>query len=257
MPTPTHEPGGGLPSLGALYSETLTDLTENLQGYAMAGLAFMAIVMPVSMIGGIVAMVLMQAVLFLGLAASAVGSAALADATGAGGPVMMLGSFGSVLVAIASSFAVITLMVGFLAPVSASVSRAIAAHQRGEAPLTFGGALGTMTQDPMAAMATLLLVTGGAFVGMLFCYVGALVPAILFGFAFTMVSLHRKGVMDALRISAKHAMARPAEHAAYALAYMATAMVAGSVPVLGHMFLMALGVRAYRKMFGDGAEPVL
>ena len=42
-----------------------------------------------------------------------------------------------------------------------------------------------------------------------------------------------------------------------AVVSFALSMVASYVPVLGPAFLMALHVRAYRSMFGDGPEPML
>ncbi|MES2643912.1 MAG: hypothetical protein V4850_30770 [Myxococcota bacterium] len=260
MSTSTREPGGGIPSLGALYSETLTDLTQNIQGYLMMGLALMAVVFPVSMVGTMVGMIAMYAVMGVGIFASALGGSAIGEATGEqdlGGIVTMFGSFGSFFLAFVVLFASLACLAGAMAPVSASLYRAIAAHQRGEGTLSFGDAFSTVRQDIVPTATVMLLVTGMAIVGVLFCYVGALVPAILFGFAFSMVALHRKGAMEALKICARHAMARPSEHAIFVLAYMGTAMVAGYVPLLGHMFLIALAVRAYRKMFGDGVEPVL
>lgn len=260
MSTSTHESGGGIPSLGALYSETLTDLTQNIQGYLMVGLALMAVVFPISMVGSMVGMFAMYAVMGVGVLASALGGAAIGEATGEqdlAGIVTMFGSAGSFLVGFAVFFALIAALVGAMAPVSASLYRAIAAHQRGEGTLSFGGAFTTVRQDIVPAATVVLLVTGMSFVGVFFCYVGALVPAILFSFAFTMVALHRKGALEALKICARHGMARPSEHVVFGLAYVGTALVAGYVPLLGHMFLMALSVRAYRKMFGDGVEPVL
>jgi uncharacterized membrane protein len=260
LSTSTREPGGGIPSLGALYSETLTDLTQNIQGYLMVGLALLAVVFPISMVGTMVGMIAMYAVMGIGVFASALGGSAIGEATGEqdlAGIVTMFGSAGSIFLGFALFFALIGLLTAAIAPVSASLYRAIAAHQRGEGTLTFADAFSTVRQDIVPTATVMLLVTGMTIVGVFFCYVGALVPAILFSFAFSMVALHRKGAMEALKICARHVMARPSEHALFVLAYMGTAMVAGYVPLLGHMFLIALAVRAYRKMFGDGVEPVL
>lgn len=256
----TREPGGGIPSIGALFSETLTDLTQNIAGYLMAGLALIVVVVPIAMIASTVGVVGLYAVMGVGVFASALGGAAIGEATGdsdVAGLVTMFGSLGSSLLAFAVFFVFIAGLTGAMAPISASLYRAIAAHQRGEAPLTFGGAFSTVRQDVLSTAGALFLTTGATFVGLLFCYVGAFVPAILFSFAFTMVALHRKGAMEALSTCARHAMARPGEHATFVLAYIGTSLFASYIPVLGHMFMLSLAVRAYRKMYGDGAEPVL
>lgn len=260
LPYPKHESGGGIPSLGAVFSETFTDLTENIGGYCMAGLAFVAVVFPVSMVGTLVGMFTLYLVMGLGVVASAAGGSAIGEATGdqdLGGVITAFGGLGSFVLGFIAFFLIVAVMVGVLAPVTASLYRAIAEHQRGGAPLTFGGAFATVGQDVGSTVGAACLLTLASMVGMLFCYVGALVPLVLFCFAFLMVALHRKGALNAMKICAAHAIARPAEHVLFCLAYFATAFIAGNIPVLGHIFMVALSVRAYRKMFGDAAEPVL
>lgn len=260
MLIPVREAGGGLPSLGALYGETFQDLTQNIQGYLMVGLALIAVVMPVSFLVGFVGVFVMYAAMGAGIVASVAGGGAIGDATGdrdLGGLVAGVGSIGAIIVGFLVFFALIAVMSALFAPLSASLYRAVAAHQRGETPLTFGGAFSTVKQDIVPTAMVLLLVTGASFLGVMFCYVGVFVPMVLFSFAFMMVALHRKGALEALRISARHAMARPSEHLVYVLAVFGTSLVAAYIPLLGPMFLIALNVRAYRKMFGDGAEPML
>ncbi len=254
MSTPTHEPGGSLPPIGALFSETFDDLIKNIGPYVLAAVGFFVVVMPVGMVAGMIGMVGMYVVLFGGI----IGSAALGQAAGdsdVGGlitAVGSLGSFGLAFVAFAF-FIAVSSAVG--APFGASLNRAIAAHQRGEGTLAFNSAFSTATQDIGSSLVVAALVAFAGLLGMLFCYVGALVPAVLFSFAPTMVALHRQGALAAFSRCARHAMANPGEHVVWALVYLGSAMVSAYIPVIGTAFLLALNVRAYRKVFGDGPEP--
>ncbi len=260
MSTSHREAGGGIPSIGALFSETLTDVMNNIVGYLMMGLALMAVAIPVGIFASIVSLIVLYGVMGVGVFASLAGGAAMQEATGdedLGGMVGALGSMGSIAVAFLLFFAFLLFLAAAMAPLSASLYRAIAAHQRGEGTLTFGAAFSTITQDIGATMGTVLLVTICTLVGVMFCYVGAIVPAALFTFALPMVALHRKGALESMRLCAGHAMAHPSEHGLFILAYFGTSLVAGYIPLFGHVFVLALAVRAYRKMFGDGPEPAL
>lgn len=248
-----------MPPFGALFSETLADVTENIGGYAKAGVGLFAVVLPVSMILGILAMLGMYFVMIVGGIGSVVAGAAIGEATAdqnVGGLIATLGMTGSFALSFVALFGLIALISAALAPISASLMRAIAAHQRGEAPLDFGSAFSTMGQDIGSTCLVMGLSVTASFVGMLFCYVGFLVPAILFGFAPSMVFLHRRGALDAFRRSARFAITKPLEHLVYMIVMFVTSMVAAYVPVIGAIFVMALSVRAYRKIFGDGHEPV-
>ncbi len=85
----------------------------------------------------------------------------------------------------------------------------------------------------------------------------AFLVSFLLGFAVTMASVHRMGVFGSLKTVASHAIAHPAWHAKVALLYIVVMMVANNVPVIGAVFGVSFHVRAYRKVFGDGPEPVL
>jgi len=260
MSTSTREDGGGIASIGALFSETLTDVMNNIVGYLMLGLALMAVAVPVGIIASIISLIVLYGVMGIGVFASVAGGSALEDATGdqdLGGMIGALGSMGSIAFAFLLFVGLLLFLTAAMGPLSASLYRAIAAHQRGEGTLSFGAAFSTITQDIGATMGAVLLVTLCTLVGVLFCYVGALVPAVLFTFALPMVALHRKGAFEALQRCARHAMAHPSDHGLFVLCYFGVSMVAAYIPLLGQVFVLAFAVRAYRKMFGDGPEPVV
>ncbi|MFN7144148.1 MAG: hypothetical protein ACK4YP_10250 [Myxococcota bacterium] len=254
MSTPTLEPGGGTLAIGPLVSAALRDLTDDIQGYALATLGLLALALPVGMVVGTVLMFGLNVSLFVGIGVAGLGGA-LDDPD-----LAPLFGLGGVLGGAASAFLVLVGAIGFaaaaLAPVNASLTRAIAARQRGEAPLTFSSGFATIGEAPFASVLAAGIVAAASLFGMLFCYVGALVPAALFAFVPAMVALHRRGVLDALTRCARHAAAHPGEHLVFAVVYMLVSMVAANIPVFGHAFLLALNVRAYRTVFGDGAEPL-
>lgn len=253
MPTP--EPGGAVPPIGALFTETIDDLSKNFGGYALATLGFLAVAVPVTMFLVFGVIIAVNILVAIGIA----GSAAAADASGgdAGGLVALGGTFGTIGLAVLGFFGIILLAVTVASPFSASLQRAVAAHQRGEEPLSFNAAFRTWNQNVVAYAMVLLFVTGASFVGVMFCYVGALVPAVLFGFAPFMVALHGAGAGAALGATSRHARANLKDHLVYAGLVFVVNVVASQIPVLGQGFVTALTVRGYRKVFGDGAAPAV
>jgi uncharacterized membrane protein len=206
------------------------------------------------MVGGFISMFLMFFVMFGGAALSAFGSAAAGDQDAAAA----IGAMGS-LVSFGLMFAVIFVLIAGItavtAPLSGSLTRAIAAHQRGEGKLDFKSVFSTASEGILPACLVTGAVMLATFLGIPFCYVGALVPAMLFGFAGPLVFLHRLSPGAALGRSARTVMANPGPNILYTLTVFGIAMVAGYVPVVGMMFLLAFTVRGYRQVFGDGAEP--
>ncbi len=252
--------GGRLPAFGTLLGDTLNEMMENLGAYAVVGAVHFGIVLVVILIALLIAYLVMFGVFALGLFGGVGGGTALTEAgapealatlVGVGGPV--LGAFGGVV----GSFLVIGPAFLLLAPMNASILRAVAAHQRGERPLDLGAAFGTLTRD----LLSVVLVVAGygvlVFLGLLFCYLPAFLPMFLLAFASTLVILHRRGAATALSTAARHALAHPKWHGTYLLVTVGLGMVAGQVPVLGPMFLFALHARAHRELFGDGPEPVV
>lgn len=251
--------GGKFPDFGNLFSATLGEFVDHLGDYVMLGLGQMLIVFPAAffliflLYGGIT-------VLILG---GVMGSGALGAlvAEGAGddtGALVMLG--GTALTALATIAAFFALILGFaalLAPVGASVTRAIARHQRGEGKLTFQDAFATYTQDLLSVFAIAAILVTGTLVGLCFCYLPGLAFGMLLSMAPPMVYLHRQPAMTAFRVSLRDLTANAGWYLQFAVIYFAVAMIASYVPILGPMFLTSLHVRAYRERFGDADEPLL
>jgi hypothetical protein len=186
--------------------------------------------------------------------------AAIAGDSGGGGPgalFLVVASVGCSLLGVMAFVAVVLLSTALVAPVSASVYRAIAAHQQGDGTLGFAEAFATWRQDAAATVLVMVMYAVAGVMGLLCCYIGALVPAVLVGFAFSLVALHRRGAWEAMRTAAGHALAYPMVHVAWALPLLVVMMFSAYVPVLGTAFACALAVRAHRRVFGDADEPVL
>ena len=252
-------PGGQLPDLGKLFNATLGDVIDNLAGYGLAGLGQFVVMMPVMIVLIFVIYFGIFTFMFGGAMISGVVGALVAqalgdDAGGAATSIGFLGTFGGMFLMI---FALIGGVTAILAPLSASLYREIAAHQRGEGKLEFASAFRSAMIDVPSVVITMLLVTGLSLVGMFFCYVPGFFVSFGAMLAMGLVALHRRGPIDAIRLSFSHAMASPGWHVPFWLILLLGGMVAGYVPIIGPMFLMALHVRAHREMFGDGPEPVL
>jgi hypothetical protein len=250
--------GGRVPDLGQLISATIGDFTDNIGPYAMLGLGQFAVVFPVTLVAIVVIYFGIFAVMFGGLFGTGMLAAVIGRTSDdAAGLVMVLGELLSMTVMMAFIFGAIGLIAAIVAPISASTTRAIAAHQRGEAKLELSSAFSTATQDVAAVIAVTLLVTTVILGGMMFCYLPGLAAMILLSFAFEMVALHRRGALSAVSSAARSAMGNPSFYLMFGLVYFVIMMVAAYVPIIGPMFGSALHVRAYRELFGDGDEPVL
>jgi hypothetical protein len=251
--------GGKRPELGALFAATMGDFVDNIAGYAMAGIGQMLVVMPVVFLTVFVMYFGLFGVMFVGMIGSGIAGAIVSDSAGddAGALVSLVGN----LVTFAITFAVVFAIIGFisalLAPITASLYREVAAHQRGEGKLELQSAFRQASTDLPRVIMAVLLVTLATSVGFMFCYIPGFIVSFAAVFAVSLAVLHRQGPMASLRISASQAMAAPAWHIPFWLVVLLAGMVAGNIPVLGPMFLVALHVRAHRELFGDGDEPVL
>ncbi|MEL6349564.1 MAG: hypothetical protein AAFV53_41055 [Myxococcota bacterium] len=252
---PQFYAGGERPDLSELLSETMNEFTENLSSYAMAGLGQMLILFPVILI----TIFGLYIALGLGVVGMIVGGAGLAavlpeDLVALGA---VLGPFIMISVIGIGSIAAIGLVTAVTAPLHASLVRAIVAHQRGEQPLEWTSAFSTLTENVSAVIFGALTLTVLSILLAMMCYLPALLPLIFLTFAPSLIAIHGHGAMDGLRLAAQHARAHLGWHATFGLIGFVMLMVASNIPVIGPMFVVAFHVRAYRRVFGDGPEPVL
>lgn len=254
--------GGKPPDPGKILSTSFAEFGDNLAPYAILGAIQMAILFPLIFIG-IFAAYLVSGIAFVGVYAVgmviSIGLAAmlpedLGAAVAAIG--MLLTLVVSLLAMFIGLFGVLMVITLPVAPLQAAMSRAIAAHQRGEGPPEPAKVFATITQDLVPVLALAVLMSLAVLVGLLFLGVGALVPAYLFAFAPTLVAVHRMGAIQALRASARHAIADPSWHLIWTLLNWGLGIAASNIPVLGPAFMMAFHVRGHRELFGDGPAPV-
>jgi uncharacterized membrane protein len=253
-------PGGRLPEVGALFSATMNEFMANLGPYALAGVGLFLVGMMLAFVMIPLIYLAMTGVMVFGLLGSVflgVGVSELSGSEDAGAFAMMLGYLGSFGLMFTAMFAVIGFMGAVTAPFQASLTRAVAAHQRGEGKLEIGAAFGTATQDLGSVVVVAALYMTAIVIGSMACYLPAFFVMALASMAPTMVYLHREGAGSALTLSTRHAMANLGFYVPLALVLFLSAMISAYVPVIGPMFGVALHVRAYREMFGDGPEPVL
>jgi len=250
--------GGVEPDVGKVLNETIAEFTDDIGPYVLASLGHTLVVVPVVLIAVLVMYFGMFFVIFGGSFGAAAVAILMTELMGeAVGGLSMLASqlllfagiFG-VIGAFGAGIAAIT------APLNASLVRAVAAHQRGEATLDIASAFGTATKDLVKVVGMAIIMGLLAMFLLMMCYVPVLVLPLVFGFASSMVHLHRKGPISAFTTSVAHFQKHPSFHLVFGALSIALSMVASYVPVLGPAFITALHVRAYREMFGDGEELV-
>ena len=252
------EPGGRLPDVGQLFTETMNEFMDNIGPYVLAGLGLTVVVVPITFLTIFVA----YAVIFGGIfgisivgAIAAVAAAEVSE--GLAGFVMLVFQILALVVPFGGFFLLIAGMMALLAPLNASLARAVAEQQRGGKKLDFSSTFSSITRDLVKVISVAGMMGLMTTLGALACYVPALGVLFLFGFAISMVALHRMAPVTALKANLAHAMAHLQWHVLFGALYLVVFMVGSYVPVVGSMFVVAFHVRAYRTIFGDGDEPEL
>jgi hypothetical protein len=250
--------GGELPELGKLVSDTFAEFGDNIGPYVLAGLGLYLVTIPIALVAVFVGY-FVGGVGFVGVAlvGGVIGSVVGDNVDQGLGALVMVGAqLLSVAVLFLMIGVIIVGIVGLLAPINASLARAVAAHQRGEKPLELQSAFSSMGRDVVPVIVVTSAVTLLAVVLALFCYFPALAVTVLFPFAGTLVALHGDGAGAALRKAFAHARANLGWYVPFGLLFVVVTMVGANVPVVGPAFLVALQVRAFRHVFGDGPAVV-
>ncbi len=260
------EAGGRVPDPAVVLGDVWRDLTGRAGEHGIASLMGHALVLGVMSCVGAVWGVGLNAAFTLWMLASAGilrGALEVADRLG----VVTLTPEGALVVLVVGFFgwwfatfgAMAAAMVCFqpviyttLAPVHAGWMRAVAKpgdrlDPADVARLAVRDLPSTLLCAAFVSMLTLVLLVTGP---------GALLPLLLFGFAPSLVAIHRVPWRSALWMSARHVVANPGFHVGYLCGWAALAVVALNVPVFGPAFLVLLHVRVHRVVFGDGPVPV-
>lgn len=247
--------GGALPEHAKLLSAALQDLMDNLGPYVLASLAQTLIILPIVFVFVFV----IYAVIGVGAVVGIGGMVGLASVVSDDYAGLVLGG-GQLLMFLAMFATIFAMAVGLgalLAPLSASLYRAVVKHQRGEGKLEFGSVFTTITENIGSVMTIHVGLTLMVGIGAMFCYLPGIALAFATAFAAPLVYVHRRTPMEAITIAMNHAKSHLAWHAIWFAMMLVVGIAASYVPILGPAFLLALQVRAYRELFGDGEEPVL
>ena len=248
-PTATHQrfPGGRLPPVGAVFNETLNAFTKELGPYALAGLGYMGVAMALAM----GSLTIFYVVLGAAAMAGTLGAAAVGDEQVSAAIALM-----TMLVTTAFLFVFVGLISVLMAPLTGSTYRAVALHQRGEKELDISAAFSSWATHLMPTIVAVLVYSGGVFLGMMACYLPGLVLVLLLIWALPLATIHGVGGVAACSRSLSHVTRHLGWSLHYFGVFVLCSVVAGSIPVIGPMFLIAFQVRMYREVFGDGAQPV-
>lgn len=255
--------GGQTPDVGKLLSVSMAEFGDNLAPYAILAAIQMAIAIPLvffAIFAGYLGSGILGTLVYLvGMAISLGIGGLLGDDLGGviGGLGMVITFFASMITYIGCFFVVLVVAMLPLAPVHAAALRAIVGFQRGGPAPEPASLFATIGQDLVQVLLVAVLASFANVVGLMFFGFGVFVPMFLFAFAAPLVAVHRMSAIEALRASAKHAMAYASWHAMYTLLFWAISVAASNIPVIGPAFMLAFQARAYREVFGDGETPVV
>lgn len=252
-------PGGVLPEAMDIFNDTVAEFMDDPMPYLLAGLGQFAVFVPLFLGMFLLVYFGIFATLFGGLLGGAILGAVTSEFVGPelGSLVFFFTYLGSWAVMIGLVVFGVLAVSAVVAPMQASLTRRVAEHQRGGRKLDFMASFTDMRQDLLRVILVAFTVATVIGMGAMACYIPGLVAMALLTFATTLVALHRRGVMDSAVISTTHVADNFSFHGLFALIYIGLALVAGYIPIIGPMFVMAMHVRAYRVIFGDAEEPVL
>ncbi len=248
------EPGGQLPDMGRLLQATIGDLSDNLAGYILVGLGQMLVVLVASVVLVPALYIGMALIFCFGSMLSGLLSGIVMAITNSDGLAAVFSLFGTLLT-FACTFGAMFLLIGgliaLIAPVTGSLNRAVAAHQRGEGKLDFNGAFSTAKEELIPGITVTAITTGIILLGVMMCYIPGIFAMGLLSFAPCLVYLHRRSATQAVSMAVTHAMANPQFYLVFCLAMFGITLIASYIPLLGPAFIVAFHVRAFRMVFGD------
>ena len=228
---------GKLPSVTKVATEVLQDLFANFGSYLLCGLGAWLVMFPV-VLGGVL---VTYASLLVPLLAWEDEQLAL-------------------ILFLPTAFAFMVTLIVVTAPMQAGVARACLAWQRDGEPMGFGSSFRYATVDVGAVIGLELLIAGMALVGVIFCYVPALIVSVVTSLAFPALVVHRLGAMGSLSASIEHVRKHIGWHAGFWGLGLGMVIVCQNIPVIGPFLMLPLfysyQIRVYRQVFGDAAEPL-
>lgn len=146
-----------------------------------------------------------------------------------------------------------------VAPMIASLHRAVWRSLLHGEKLTIGSALSTFGQDLGKVLAFNVLSGVAIFAGVLLCYVPGLIAMALLVFAGPAIYVHRLGVGEAIGLSIRSAQDEPGWHLGFFALSFVIVLVLQYVPIVGMMLYYTAHtlfvLLAYRELYGDGDLP--
>ncbi len=232
-----------LPTISKLFDDTLADVKDHFGGYAMAGVGFAAVQLPLTLVSIIGAYALIFASVIPGMQAN-------------DDEMVTMGLLGGTGVAILG----LTLLFGLVfPPLQASLLRAVWAHQSRGEPLTLSAAFSTATHDLPRVYATVFLLGTASIIGMVLCYIPALIAAFLFHFAWVLAIVGRRSPFEAMRMSFEHVFSNLGWNLKIWGVVLLATLLLSNVPLIGTAAAILCGaaftLRAAKAAFPDlGSE---
>lgn len=158
--------------------------------------------------------------------------------------IMLGGMVGGMLLGL---LAMVAMLVVVLAPLQASLARAMVAHFDGEEDLSLGAPFSTATEGLPNLLTFTVVHTVVGFVLTLFCYLPGIVWYALTDFAWCRVVLDGESAVEALGNAIAHVREHPVWHLTYFVILVAAALIVSYIPLIGTFLApsVTIGWRVY------------
>lgn len=239
----SRNPDAGLPNVTDLASRTWTEIQQDFGSFLLPGL--------IPVIGAQFAGFAMIFAIYGGMGLGALPGILVDDE--------LVALAGSMVGLFGGTFGSMGLLLLVMAPIQASMYRAVWKYLETGEKMGIGSPFSTYTQDIGRVLAYQLIVFAASFVGALMCYVPALIAGAALMFAGPAIYIHRLGIGEAIGLSVRHLMKHPGWHLGFFGISFLMSIGASFVPIIGMMLLTTayplFVLLAYRHVFGTGDAP--
>ena len=235
---PSTAPSDQLPDVMKLFTATLNDLVANFVDYFLAGLGLF---LPVF----VVTLGLVLGALVLGFVPMVLGTAFDQPE---------LGSLFGMIAMFVAIFAAVFLATAAVAPLQASLGRAMLARIETGERLTIASAYNRSMVDVFPVFGLTFAQLALTMLGVMMCYLPGLIVGVALTFALPAMIVHRLGPFEAIGRSLKHTMANPLWHLGFFGLGFVILFVGQQVPLIGPVlslpFWLGYTLRGYIGVYG-------
>lgn len=234
---------GELPEIIPLFTATIEDLMAHFAGYLLAGLGAFLVSMVIGTVGAGALLVLVFLPTIAGLALDS----------------EIVATLGPIIGGLAGFMLFLGVSIVLAYPITASLGRNLKDRIETGAELGFTAPYNRIAVDLGQVLLLALVTAAGILVGMLMCYLPALLVGLFLGFALPAMIVHRLSAVEAVKLSVGHVKDHFVWHLGYWGLGLAIMLAGQAVPLIGPVLMIpvytAYQVRVYMAVFGTGEAP--